>query len=96
MLPAFLESTYRRYKNDTSVFVKWLYETGSKCGYVVSTAKDETPVKAARLKGKARKKAKEGSTGKSSSTIPGSLNIWVSKRYSLQQILAWSSDADSF
>ena len=61
MLPGVLESTYKKYKNDTSIFLKWLYETGSKCGYVASQpirVKNESPAKAPRLKGKARKQAK--------------------------------------
>jgi len=65
MLPGFLESTYKRYKNDTSVFIKWLYEAGSRCGYVTSEPikpRDETPAKAPRLKGKARKQAKEAAS----------------------------------
>jgi hypothetical protein len=72
MLPGFLESTYKKYKNDTSVFIKWLCENGSKCGYVIGTVKDETPAKATRLKGKARKKAKEASNGESSCIVLGS------------------------
>jgi hypothetical protein len=66
MLPGFLESTYKKYKNDTSLFVKWLCETGSKCGYAigtVKTAKEEPLAKAPRLKGKARKQAKKESNG---------------------------------
>ncbi len=64
MLPSFLESTYKKYKNDTSIFVKWLCEAGSKCGYAISivkTAKQEPAAKAPRLKGKARKEAKQAS-----------------------------------
>jgi len=64
MLPGFLDSTYKRYKNDTSVFLKWLCDSGSKCGYQLSEpskVKNE-PGKAPRLKGKARKQAKEASS----------------------------------
>jgi hypothetical protein len=62
MLPNFLESTYKKYKDDTSLFVKWLCETGSKCGYAIGTVKtamQEPSAKAPRLKGKARKQAKK-------------------------------------
>ncbi|KAE9369320.1 hypothetical protein N431DRAFT_413162 [Stipitochalara longipes BDJ] len=64
MLPSFLESTYKKYKNDTSVLLKWLCYNGSKCGYQLSEpskSKDKT-TKAPRLKGKARKQAKEASS----------------------------------
>jgi hypothetical protein len=67
MLPAFLESTYKKYKNDTSIFVKWLCEAGSRCGYAISiakTAKEEPIAKAPRLKGKARKEAKQASNSR--------------------------------
>jgi hypothetical protein len=67
MLPGFLESTYKKYKNDTSIFVKWLCEAGFKCGYatsIVQTAKEEPAAKAPRLKGKARKEAKQASNSR--------------------------------
>ncbi len=32
MLPGFLESTYKRYKSDTSIFIKWLSENAKLCG----------------------------------------------------------------
>jgi hypothetical protein len=66
MLPSFLDSTYKRYKTDTSTFVKWLFENGTRCGYTPSSqgppkledAATE-PAKAPRLKGKARKQSKQ-------------------------------------
>jgi hypothetical protein len=33
MLPEFLDSTYKKYKQDTSVFVEWLSENAQKCGW---------------------------------------------------------------
>ncbi|CZR57669.1 uncharacterized protein PAC_07558 [Phialocephala subalpina] len=63
----------KRYKSDTSTFVKWLYETGTKCGYTpkpVDVKKEESnPAKASRLKGKARKEAKAAAT-KPASKLP--------------------------
>ncbi|CZR66882.1 uncharacterized protein PAC_16783 [Phialocephala subalpina] len=65
MLPAFLDSTYKRYKHDTSKFIKWLFENGQKCGYktpVSGAAKpqqEQVPAAKPRLKGKARKEAKQ-------------------------------------
>ncbi|MCJ1291086.1 hypothetical protein MMC34_002629 [Xylographa carneopallida] len=77
MLPEFLESSYKRYKADTTVFTTWLAETAAKCGFVSSynsTKPVQTP--SARLKGKARKEAKDAakSTKPSSSkqtAVPG-------------------------
>ena len=63
MLPSFLESTYKRYKNDTSIFVEWLLDNGTKCVHTVAIKPTSvTPVvsvKSARLKGKARKEAQK-------------------------------------
>lgn len=66
MLPSFVDSAYKRYKNDTSIFVRWLSENGKKCGYDVKTIEQEghsapapAAVKSTRLKGKARKEAKK-------------------------------------
>lgn len=33
MLPQFLQSSYARYKADTSIFATWLLETANQCGY---------------------------------------------------------------
>ncbi|ESZ94889.1 hypothetical protein SBOR_4765 [Sclerotinia borealis F-4128] len=68
MLPGYLYSTYKRYKEDTSTFIRWLSQTGESCGY--SSIKTPTPIveaapKSARLKGKARKAAKQASSGDS-------------------------------
>lgn len=76
MLPKFLESTYKRYKKDTSTFLKWLRESGEKCGYKIDTSVEQTDkvtLKAPKLKGRARKLAKEAAASNASSksaTVP--------------------------
>ncbi|KAJ5777259.1 hypothetical protein N7520_000505 [Penicillium odoratum] len=37
MLPNFLQSSYRRYKDDTNSFATWLLEAAGKCGYRPTT-----------------------------------------------------------
>jgi hypothetical protein len=71
MLPGFLVSTYRKYKEDTSIFTKWLCDNGAKCGYhLTKSTQNETPTKTApRLKGKARKQAKEAANNGTLSTM---------------------------
>lgn len=62
MLPGFLVSTYKKYKQDTSIFVEWLSENAGKCGHKlpeVAAKPAEVPAAAPRLKGKARKLAKQ-------------------------------------
>jgi hypothetical protein len=65
MLPGFLDSTYKRYKTDSSTFVRWLFENGTRCGYIPSSQGPSNqgaatePAKAPRLKGKARKQSKQ-------------------------------------
>ncbi|KAI1332921.1 hypothetical protein F5Y16DRAFT_130458 [Xylariaceae sp. FL0255] len=73
MLPDSLSSSYRRYKDDTSAFITWLNRAAIACGYSpkgqklsdttqcasVNKNKASTPPSAPRLKGKARKLAKE-------------------------------------
>ncbi|KAI1144327.1 hypothetical protein F5Y05DRAFT_418364 [Hypoxylon sp. FL0543] len=71
MLPDFLVSSYRQYKDDTAVFMTWLRAAAEACGYknkakeVSATASSEasgsgvkTPASSQRIKGKARKTAK--------------------------------------
>jgi hypothetical protein len=75
MLPSFLDSTYKRYKTDTSTFVRWLSETAQKCGYTsiaVEVKSIATPAaaKSARLKGKARKDAKKAEQSNLSTPSP--------------------------
>ena len=63
MLPGFIVSTYKKYKQDTAIFVEWLSENAKKCDYKLPSAAKptEVPVAAPRLKGKARKLAKQAS-----------------------------------
>ncbi|KAF8866373.1 hypothetical protein BDZ45DRAFT_735653 [Acephala macrosclerotiorum] len=77
MLPSFLESSYKRYKNDTSKFIKWLCENRKKCRYKTSVGgssekklEDIVAVKAPRLKGKARKEAKQASKAPKIAQLP--------------------------
>lgn len=99
MLPGFLESTYKKYKNDTSIFVKWLCEAGSKCGYAISTAqtvKEEPAAKGPRLKGKARKEAKQAIN----SRFPGTALKFQSLKFNRMPATTCQSlekpDADNF
>jgi hypothetical protein len=64
MHPRFLDSTYKSYKTDTSICVKWLFENGTRCRYTPSNrgppkpeAAATEPAKAPRLKGKGRKQS---------------------------------------
>jgi len=57
MLPDNIANSYREYKADTEVFVTWLVETASRCGFVPSTtapAQATATAAGGRLKGKAR------------------------------------------
>ncbi|KAI4681815.1 uncharacterized protein J4E84_007411 [Alternaria hordeiaustralica] len=53
MLPDNIANSYREYKADTEIFVTWLVETASRCGFVPS-AIAPTSATGGRLKGKAR------------------------------------------
>jgi len=60
MLPDALRSKYQRYKNDTNVVATWLANTSKALGY--STLEPSVSIataKSGRLKGKARKQAKQ-------------------------------------
>lgn len=74
MLPNFLYSTYKKYKDDTSIFIKWLADTAKKCGHAVketTESKSEgTSAKTPRLTGKARKQAKQESSNKPDHVAP--------------------------
>lgn len=69
MLPSVLQSSYKTYKEDTSYIATWLANTAKQCGYsadlldrndaVNSSKATQAPT---RLKGKARKKAKDAAT----------------------------------
>jgi hypothetical protein len=67
MLPEYLSGSYSQYKEDTSVFATWLFNTARDCGYKHPGASQDIPSKeftiggapaSTRLKGKARKEAK--------------------------------------
>jgi len=45
MLPVFVQSGYKRYKKDTSIFIKWLVETAKECGYEMQDVKKKTAPK---------------------------------------------------
>jgi len=64
MLPDNIANSYREYKADTEIFVTWLVETASRCGFVPSTTAPAQATAAAtggRLKGKrARLNPKSG------------------------------------
>lgn len=76
MLPEFLTSSYKRYKEDTSVFTTWLSQTAKACGYRPSTKPNTAPTatanisKGPRLKGKERKLAKEAAKAKGNGKLP--------------------------
>ena len=69
MLPSVIQSSYKTYKEDTSYIATWLANTAKQCGYsadlldrndaVTSSKATQAPT---RLKGKARKKAKDAAT----------------------------------
>jgi hypothetical protein len=72
MLPEFLDSVYKRYKQDTSIFLHWLAENGKNSGYTLTSTTasgrdGELSAKKQRLKGKARKEAKAAGISTSSS-----------------------------
>lgn len=67
MLPDILAGSYKRYKQDTTVFTTWLSQAAIACGYksLTDRAQNNVPARlpqalslAPRLKGKARKEAK--------------------------------------
>lgn len=65
MPPEILAGSYRRYKEDTDVFITWLSTTAKACGYKSETSsrppiqKDAHKIPSSRLKGKARKEAQK-------------------------------------
>ncbi|KAJ5476941.1 hypothetical protein N7539_007085 [Penicillium diatomitis] len=74
MLPDFLQSSYARYKADTSTFATWLLETAHQCGYQPPFLADALP-QASKGKGRSRKKgnqrAKQG--GKKTNKVKPSI-----------------------
>lgn len=64
MLPSFLSSSYQQYKEDTNAIAAWLASTARRCGYPAdllqpSPANHRPAPRSQKLKGKARKQAKE-------------------------------------
>ncbi|KAI4221041.1 MAG: hypothetical protein LQ349_007944 [Xanthoria aureola] len=111
MLPELLAGSYKRYKQDTAVFTTWLAQAGSSVGYNPNGTKhppsqQPEPVaaepaqsalpKGARLKGKARKAAKDAaakvkepnvgtSESQAPSTMPASLRVVVERAVRARQ-----------
>jgi hypothetical protein len=64
MRPEFLTSSYLQYKSDTDAVASWLATTAKKCGYpqdlvTSSNPEDKQQRSSQRLKGKARKMARD-------------------------------------
>lgn len=60
MIPPLLQSRYKTYKEDTDNVATWLANQAQQCGYsAIPLGGSETPQPSGRLKGKARKQAKE-------------------------------------
>ena len=69
MLPQFLQSTYKSYKEDTDIFANWLANRAQGHGYPIDNFNlDVSKRPATRLKGKAREQGKEAGNGKPSSS----------------------------
>ena len=83
MLLQILDGSYRRYREDTTVFTAWLSKAAIACGYQTPKAlsqyrtapeKQETQGSATKLKGRARKEAREAAKA-SKETASNSSNI---------------------
>ncbi|KAI4696621.1 uncharacterized protein J4E88_000798 [Alternaria novae-zelandiae] len=66
MLPDNIANSYREYKADTEIFVTWLVETASRCGFIPSTTAPAPATAGGRLKGKARAAEPKAPKAKSS------------------------------
>lgn len=68
MLPSFLFPSYKQYKTDSDAVATWLATTAQKCGYPrdLLTVQATSQQKAPKLKGRARKLAREAAQNKSS------------------------------
>ncbi|SMR59530.1 unnamed protein product [Zymoseptoria tritici ST99CH_3D1] len=92
MLPQSLFSSYGQYKTDTDYVASWLLDTAKGCGYVVA---ERTAALAAppRLKGKARKAAKQKSkiSGKESSESTPVYPVQVKELLPLAEHIAHAS-----
>jgi hypothetical protein len=69
MFPEFLFSSYKQYKRDSNAIAEWLAENSAKCGWTASksvAAGDDTiGAKSTRLKGRARKLARDAAAAES-------------------------------
>jgi len=59
MLPGSLFTTYKQYKDDTKTIVEWLADTAWRCGYDPNQASQDGESKKPKLKGRARKLARD-------------------------------------
>ena len=75
-LPSFLFDSHKRYKEETNRVVTWLVETAQKCGFLPSL--ETTPTRqSGRLKGKARKMAREKEKAEVDETIASATRFTV-------------------
>lgn len=101
MLPSLLIDTYRRYKQDTDDIATWLATTAKRFGFsadlLTNNAQDKDQ-KSQRLKGKARKKAKEAAESSATNTSRASSNsvpkytIGIKDFVTLAEYLAHKAD----
>ena len=77
MLPEALYDTYKQYKADTSKIVQWLASTAARCGYCqqVNGAVAAEPTKPNKLKGRARKLARDAATAQTAAKRNGSVPL---------------------
>lgn len=96
MLSGFVISSYEQYKEDTNVIAAWLASTASRCGYSVdllrpSPTTSQSAPRSRRLKGKARKQAKEAEeqpTENTASPIKPSYTIATKDFVALAEFIA--------
>ena len=101
MLPAFLASTYEKYKQDTSTFLEWLSENAKKCGFEITAPETpkpaEAPAAAPRLKGKQRKLAKQANSNTAPSPAKEKQKSYlVSTKIILAQVQAIADSVSVF
>lgn len=74
MLPNFLYDTYKQYKADTDKIATWLAETAKKCGWIEANAAEGASAtnssKPTKLKGRARKLAREAAAAGKAAPSP--------------------------
>lgn len=118
MLPEFLAGSYKRYKQDTALFTTWLAQAASSVGYnpngtkhspsqqpesVAAEPAHSAAPKGARLKGKARKaakdaaaKVKEPNVGTSESQAPSTVKYTITTGELLRQAQAVAQSSRKF